>query len=175
MVIELLPAQQILLPPEDQALVKGGGAVPRVHRELDGLHLLHRLLGQERLPVVHPVARQNGHQLGQVRRADGQPARVVGGPQADLVRDGLACLLSGAPQHVPPGVIEGGHLLRLQLSRVEGGPDTHGLQEPALKIAVQQLPGGQLQSGAQHADAEVAVIPGLWGPRLHIPPGGGAG
>lgn len=28
MVIELLPAQQVLLPPEDQALIEGGGAVP---------------------------------------------------------------------------------------------------------------------------------------------------
>lgn len=141
MVVELIPSQQAVLPPEDQALVKGGGPLLG-DGKLHCLHGGHRLRGEVGLPLVFPVVGQDGHQLGQIRRADGQAARVVRGPHPGLCGDLLSgLLLPGALYHAC-GAVQSGHLLRLQPAGVEGGPHPHGLEKADLQIVVQQLPGG---------------------------------
>ena len=111
------------------------------------------------------------YQLDHIHRADGEAPGEVGGPLSDLGGDGLAGVLRRGAAYAAGGV-QGGHLILIQPSPQEGGPDVHGLQEALLEVVVQGLLGGQLQGGAQDGHAEVAVGPIAPVSRLHAPPGG---
>lgn len=174
---EAAAAVDILLVAERVALDERAGLLRGAGDAQGRLHHLHRLGGEHPQSLADAVAREDGHQLGQIGGGDGEAAgeEAARGPGGG---GGESQGLLGADGALHPAavVVEGGEKVGVaDAPALKGGVDIQAAEDTPGHNVVHHLARSLLQGHAQHGEGVVIIAPGADGVGLDAAEAGAAG